>query len=268
MGASYNFDDNDLKFVKRIRQTRFSLILLLITSGIQIITSLISIALLNDLSASLTIWIIELLSFFVNIPALFMLLFGIDELRDKIDNNKKSPLRGSLIFLGIYIGYYLISTIVMLIIEPLVGFYTGLLVSKDLMCFVFISIALLFISLAFNKMSTQNYPTRLLLAPLILLPLNAVVGFAIGWSQIFINSFTHPYAYPDGNAMSVLTISIFIFLSVSLFISMLEFFVVFNKMHNEILLNLAPDLLLKKEKKKTKVKVDKVVETEKAVTGK
>ena len=253
MGASYNFDDSNIKFVKRIRLTRLSLILLLITSGLLIITSLLSIFLVggND-GAGIVIWVIELLSLFINIPALFMLLFGLDELRDKIDNTKKSPLRFAIIFLGIYTGYYILSTIIMLIAQVVNYRDNGLLIAKNLMCFIFISISFIFISLSLNKMRTQGYPTKLLLSPLISLPLIAVVGFILGWVEVFYNSIGGSYY-----DFAIYVIITFIYLALALFGSLVELFIAINKLHNEILLNLAPELLLKKENKKKKEKSGK-----------
>ena len=184
-----------------------------------------------------------------------------DELRDKIDNTKESPLRLALIFLSVYTGYYILATIITLFIVVANDFYLSTLVAKDLTCFVFISIALVFISLAFNKISRQGYPTKLLLIPLITLPIIAIVGFVVGWIEMFVNSLMY-----GGDVLPIMIVFIFTYLVIALGGSLLEMYLTVNKLHNEILLNLAPDLLHKNVKKK---KLNKKKEKEnKAVLGK
>lgn len=245
MVTGYNFNNDNMKFVKRIRQTKLSIQLLMITTSIQLISAVLAIFLVGgNEAAGITIWVLEILCLFINIPALFMLVFGLDELRDKIDNTKKSPLRFAIVFIGIYIGYYILATIISLIIVTN-NFDLSTLIAKDLMCFVFISIALVFISLAFDKMSKQGYPTKLLLTPLITLPIIALVGFVIGWIEMFLNSIEY-----GGGTFVILIVVTSIYLVIALGGSLLELFLSVKKLHNEILTNLAPELLLKKEKKK------------------
>ncbi len=103
MATSYNFDNDNMKFVKRIQQTKLSVQMLMITTSIQLISTVLTLLLLVGYEgAGVAIWFIELICLFINIPALFMLFFGIDELRDKIDRRKKSPLRFAHIFIGIF----------------------------------------------------------------------------------------------------------------------------------------------------------------------
>ena len=263
MGASYNFyeDNSNMKFVKRIQQTKSSLIVLMITTGVLIVSSILQIFVGHGNDAIILVNVIlEIALLLINIPALILLLLGIDDLRDKIDSTKKSPLRYAVIFLGVYFIYYFISTIIMLIFT-LANINEGeeYLISKNLMCYIFIAIALVFISLAFNKMSNQGYPTKLLLTPPITLPLVASVSFFIGWFTIFIG-FRFYYG-----VIPLLAIIFAIYLPLALLISFLEFYVSFNKMHNDVLLNLAPELLQKKENQKEKTKVEKVVDEGKAV---
>lgn len=256
MVTGYNFDNDNLKFVKRIRQTKLSIQMLMITSCIQLIIVVLTFSFAQgSYGSGIAIWLLEILCLFVNIPALFMLAFGIDELRDKIDNTKKSPLRLALIFIGIYIGYYIIATIVTLIIY-VADNTRSILIAKDLMCFIFISIALVFISLAFNKISKQGYPTKLLLTPLITLPVIALVGFIFGWIEAFMNSLIY-----GGNDFEILTIIIFAYLVLALGGSLLELYLNVNKLHNEVLITLAPELLPKKENKRKE-------KSNKAVVGK
>jgi len=270
--TSYNFteDNSDMKFVRRTQQTRISIILLLITSGLQIITSVLTTFVPNgfdldgDHSVAIAIWVIELLSLLINFPALILLLLGLKELRVKIENTRKSYFTAATVFLSIHLVSYLVSTIVLLISDASFQFEHGVLIAKDLMCFMFLSFSLLFISLAFNKIQKKGYPTRLLLSPLILLPLIAVVGFVFGWIEA--SSATVAGSMGGRGFIYYAVISLFIYLAIALFISLWEVFHSVNILHNQILLNLAPELLQKEEKKKTEA--EKVTKVKEAVIGK
>ena len=237
--------------------------LLLGSLGICLLTAILSIFFSSsNESLSLPILILDILGSAISIPAVLLMLLGLDEIRDKIDNTKNSPLRFSVAFLGIHLAYCIISTIIISLTVIDIGFYTVGSVTKNMMCFLFISASLVSVSLAFNKLNKLNYPTRLLLTSLILLPIPALTGFIVSWFALQGNIFRW------GGFLKIFTIAMTIFLSIALMISLVEMLFSVNKLQKDIIKNIAPELLLTKEKRILEKSIEKTQKEEKAVIGK
>ncbi|HUU77762.1 MAG TPA: hypothetical protein VMX55_05410 [candidate division Zixibacteria bacterium] len=229
MGSNYSFNLDNYEFSRIIELLRIGSILLLISSVLAFVQASVFFSLIGNYryAVGITVWIVDLTCVLLEIPAFFLLLYAIDVFSQNLDNENFRRTKIIKILLVVYLFiYFIFSLVVLILFHTPIGNTGKIIVAKNLILLPILAVTLIFCSLLFNNLQKIGYGTRLLITPLILMPLPSIMGFIIG-----IIILTSEEAFNSTfDTLETTTIFCYLFITLMLTAAFTEFFFSIRKL--------------------------------------